>query len=198
MHQEVAVFLKSRQRRGIISGVEKLKNRFGLRCVGPFFTLGAQLRQAYQAMADALRDIRLPGVGGAAQTSFNRKRGGATRLPPPRHRRLAGFPEFATDRDEATRRQFDRGVRVTELMKQKQYAPMSVAEMALSLYAVNNGFMDKVDRRKVVDFEAGLQSFFRTNFGELLRQINDKPELTREVEAGLKKCCEEFVAGATY
>jgi F-type H+-transporting ATPase subunit alpha len=70
--------------------------------------------------------------------------------------------------------------------------------MALSLYAVNGGYMDKVDRKKVVDFEHGLQAFARTSYADLLRQINDKPELTKEVEAALKKCCEEFVATGTY
>ena len=81
---------------------------------------------------------------------------------------------------------------MTELMKQKQYAPMSVAEMALSLYAANNGYFDKVDRRKVVETEAGLQSFARGGYSDLLKGINAKPDLTKEVEAALKKCCDEF------
>jgi F-type H+-transporting ATPase subunit alpha len=79
-------------------------------------------------------------------------------------------------------------------MKQKQYAPMSVAEMALSLYAANNGYFDKVDRRKVVDTEAALQSFAKTNYGALLSTINDKPDLSKDVDAQLKKACEEFFA----
>ena len=85
-------------------------------------------------------------------------------------------------------------MRVTELMKQKQYSPMSVAEMALSLYAANNGYFDKVDRRKVVDTEAGLQSFARGSHAALLKGINDKPDLSKDVEAALKKCCDEFFA----
>ncbi len=137
-------------------------------------------------------------VGGAAQTNIIKKLGGGIRLALAQYRELAAFSQFASDLDEATRRQLERGVRVTEVMKQKQYSPMSVAEMAVSLYAVNNGYMDKVDRRKVVDFEAGLQSFFRSNYADLMKQINDKPDLSKEVEAGLKKCCEEFVAGSTY
>ena len=92
------------------------------------------------------------------------------------------------------RRQLERGQRVSELMKQKQYAPMSVAEMALSLYAGNNGYFDKVDRRKVVEAEAGLQSFARSSYADLLKSINAKPDLSKEVEAGLKKCCEDFFA----
>ena len=83
-------------------------------------------------------------------------------------------------------------------MKQKQYAPLSVAEMALSLYAVNNGFMDKVDRRKVGDFEAALQSFARTGFRQVLEAINAKPVLSPENDAALKKLCEEFAASGTY
>jgi len=100
--------------------------------------------------------------------------------------------------DEATRRQLDRGIRVTELMKQKQYAPMSVAEMALSLYAVNNGFMDKVDRRKVGDYEAALQSFAKTSYRQVLEAINAKPVLSPENESALKKLCEEFASTGTY
>ncbi|MFO7278634.1 MAG: F0F1 ATP synthase subunit alpha, partial [Pseudomonadota bacterium] len=76
--------------------------------------------------------------------------------------------------------------------------PMSVAEMALSIYAVNNGYMDKVERKKVVDFEAALQAFAKTNYKELLDAINANPNLTPEFEAGLKKVCEEFVATGTY
>ncbi len=88
-------------------------------------------------------------VGGAAQTNIIKKLGGGIRLALAQYRELEAFSQFASDLDEATRRQLERGVRVTELMKQKQYAPMSVAEMALTLYAANNGFFDKVPRNKV-------------------------------------------------
>ncbi|MDP9013639.1 MAG: F0F1 ATP synthase subunit alpha [Pseudomonadota bacterium] len=138
--------------------------------------------------------ISVSRVGGAAQTNIIKKLGGGIRLALAQYRELAAFSQFASDLDEATRRQLERGMRVTELMKQKQYAPMSVAEMALSLYAANSGFFDKVDRRKVVETEAALQSFARTNYGSLLKTILDKPDLTKEVEAALKKCCEEFFA----
>jgi F-type H+-transporting ATPase subunit alpha len=133
-------------------------------------------------------------VGGAAQTNIIKKLGGGVRLALAQFRELAAFSQFASDLDEATRRQLERGQRVTELMKQKQYAPMSVAEMALSLYAANNGYFDKVTRLKVVETEAGLQSFARSSYGELLQTINGKPDLTKEVEASLKKCCDEFFA----
>jgi F-type H+-transporting ATPase subunit alpha len=138
--------------------------------------------------------ISVSRVGGAAQTNIIKKLGGGIRLALAQYRELAAFSQFASDLDEATRRQLERGQRVTELMKQKQYAPMSVAEMALSLYAANNGFFDKVDRLKVVETEAALQSFARTTYADLLKSINNKPDLSAEVEAALKKCCGEFFA----
>ncbi len=138
--------------------------------------------------------ISVSRVGGAAQTNIIKKLGGGIRLSLAQYRELAAFSQFASDLDEATRRQLERGIRVTELMKQKQYAPMSVAEMALSLYAANSGFFDKVDRTKVVATEAALQTFARTNYGPLLKTIGDKPDLSKDVEASLKKCCEEFFA----
>src|SRR5690606_29519563 len=120
------------------------------------------------------------------------------RLALAQYRELAAFSQFASDLDEATRRQLERGQRVTELMKQKQYSPMSVAEMALSIYAVNNGYMDKVDRPKIGDFEAGLQAHAKTNHKAALDAINENPVLSPENEAALKKICEEFVATGTY
>src|SRR5258707_249755 len=138
--------------------------------------------------------ISVSRVGGAAQTNIIKKLGGGIRLALAQFRELAAFSQFASDLDEATRRQLARGQRVTELIKQKQYAPMSVAEMALSLYAGNNGYFDKVDRRKVVETEAGLQAFARSSYADLLKSINSKPDLSGEVEAALKKCCTEFFA----
>jgi F-type H+/Na+-transporting ATPase subunit alpha len=138
--------------------------------------------------------ISVSRVGGAAQTNIIKKLGGGVRLALAQYRELAAFSQFASDLDEATRRQLERGVRVTELMKQKQYAPMSVAEMALTLFAGNNGYFDKVDRKKVVETEAAMQAFARASYGELLKGINAKPDLSKEVEATLKKCCDEFFA----
>ena len=122
--------------------------------------------------------ISVSRVGGAAQTGIIKKLGGGVRLALAQYRELAAFSQFASDLDEATRRQLDRGVRVVELMKQKQYSPMSVAEMALSLYAVNGGYFDKVPREKVVSAEAQLQSFAKTNAADLVKSINDKPDLS--------------------
>jgi F-type H+-transporting ATPase subunit alpha len=142
--------------------------------------------------------ISVSRVGGAAQTGIIKKLGGGVRLALAQYRELAAFSQFASDLDEATRRQLDRGVRVVELMKQKQYSPMSVAEMALSLYAVNNGHFDKVPREKVVSAEAQLQAFAKTNAADLVKSINDKPELSKEVDAGLKKLCEDFFSSASF
>ena len=142
--------------------------------------------------------ISVSRVGGAAQTDIIKKLGGGIRLALAQYRELAAFSQFASDLDEATRRQLERGQRVTEVMKQKQYAPMSVAEMALSIYAVNNGYMDKVELKKVVAFEAALQGFAHTNYQSMLDDINKQPKLTKDNEAAMKKCIEDFVATGTY
>jgi F-type H+/Na+-transporting ATPase subunit alpha len=137
--------------------------------------------------------ISVSRVGGAAQTDIIKRLGGGIRLALAQYRELAAFSQFASDLDEATRKQIDRGQRVTEVMKQKQYAPMSVAEMALSIYAVNNGYMDKVERSKVVAFETALLGFAHSSHEASIKAINDKPVL-KEHEATLKKICEDFVA----
>jgi F-type H+-transporting ATPase subunit alpha len=142
--------------------------------------------------------ISVSRVGGAAQTDIIKKLGGGIRLALAQYRELAAFSQFASDLDEATRRQLERGQRVTEVMKQKQYAPLSVAEMALSIFAVNNGYMDKVDIKKVVDFEAALQAFAHTNHQSTLDAINATPKLSKENEAAMKKVIEDFVATGTY
>src|ERR1017187_4108759 len=141
--------------------------------------------------------ISVSRVGGAAQTDIIKRLGGGIRRALAQYRELAAFSQFASDLDEATRRQLERGQRVSEVMKQKQYAPMSVAQMALSLYAVTNGYMDKVERTKIVDFEASLQNFARASYRETLAAINQKPELKAH-EAALKKVCEDFLATGTY
>ena len=142
--------------------------------------------------------ISVSRVGGAAQTDIIKKLGGGIRLSLAQYRELAAFSQFASDLDEATRRQLERGQRVTEVMKQKQYAPMSVAEMALSIYAVNNGYMDKVELKKVVAFEAALQSFAHSNYKPMLDSINATPKFSKENEAALKKCLEDFLATGSY
>ena len=142
--------------------------------------------------------ISVSRVGGAAQTDIIKKLGGGIRLALAQFRELAAFSQFASDLDEATRKQIERGQRVTEVMKQKQYAPMSVAEMALSIFAVNNGYMDKVELKKIVAFEAALQAFAHSNYKAMLDGINATPKLSKENEALMKKCIEDFVATGTY
>jgi F-type H+-transporting ATPase subunit alpha len=141
--------------------------------------------------------ISVSRVGGAAQTDIIKKLGGGIRLALAQYRELAAFSQFASDLDEATRRQLERGERVTEVMKQKQYAPMSVAEMALSIYSVNSGYMDKVARNKVVDFEAALQSFANASYANELAAINAEPVLKKHEET-LKKICDDFAATGSY
>jgi F-type H+-transporting ATPase subunit alpha len=136
-------------------------------------------------------------VGGSAQTDIIKRLGGGIRLALAQYRELAAFSQFASDLDQATRNQLERGQRVTELMKQKQYAPMSVAEMALSIYAVNSGYMDKVDVKKVGAFEIGLQSFAKSSFKSDIDAINAEPVL-KKFEATLKKICEEFAKTGSY
>src|SRR5205807_1037791 len=124
--------------------------------------------------------ISVSRVGGAAQTDIIKKLGGGIRLSLAQYRELAAFSQFASDLDEATRRQLERGQRVTEVMKQKQYAPMSVAEMALAIYAVNSGYLDKVELKKVVAFETALQAFAHSGYQSMLDAINSAPKLTKE------------------
>jgi F-type H+-transporting ATPase subunit alpha len=141
--------------------------------------------------------ISVSRVGGAAQTDIIKKLGGGIRLALAQYRELAAFSQFASDLDEATRKQLERGQRVTEVMKQKQYAPQSVAQMALAIYSVNNGYMDKVAINKVVAFEAALQAFAGSSFKSEMAAINAKPELKAQ-EATLKKICEEFAKSGSY
>jgi F-type H+-transporting ATPase subunit alpha len=137
-------------------------------------------------------------VGGAAQTKIIKKLGGGVRLALAQYRELAAFAQFASDLDETTRRQLQRGQRVTELMKQKQYSPLSVAEMALSLYAVNEGYLDKVEVSKITEFEAALHDYARANHQDLLDRINERGDYSDEIQAGLKKVCEGFAEKGAY
>jgi F-type H+-transporting ATPase subunit alpha len=133
-------------------------------------------------------------VGGAAQTKIVKKLGGGIRLALAQYRELAAFAQFASDLDEATRKQLERGQRATELMKQKQYSPMSVAEMGISLFSVDRGYLDDVPLNKIGDFEAGLLAFARANHAALVDKINAAGDYNDEIEAGLKKVVEDFKA----
>ena len=137
-------------------------------------------------------------VGGAAQTKIIKKLGGGVRLDLAQYRELAAFAQFASDLDETTRKQIERGQRVTELMKQKQYSPMSVAEQALSLLAASKGFLDDVEVNKVVDFEAAMQAYLKSNEAELIAKINETGDYNDEVEAAMTAAIEKFKATSTW
>jgi F-type H+-transporting ATPase subunit alpha len=137
-------------------------------------------------------------VGGSAQTKIIKKLGGGVRLDLAQYRELAAFSQFASDLDEGTRKQLARGQRVTELMKQPQFAPLSVAEMAFSLFAANEGFLDDVDVKKVVDFEAALLSYLRSSQKALLDKINVKGDFNDEIAAEMRKAIETFKSTNTW
>jgi F-type H+-transporting ATPase subunit alpha len=137
-------------------------------------------------------------VGGAAQTKIIKKLGGGVRLALAQYRELAAFAQFASDLDEATRKQLERGQRVTELMKQKQYSPLSIAEMGASLYAANEGYLDDVDVSKIVDFEAAMHSYLSSSHADLMNKINETADWNDDIEAGLKAAVEDFKANNAY
>ena len=137
-------------------------------------------------------------VGGAAQTGIIKKLGGGVRLALAQYRELAAFAQFASDLDETTRHQLDRGQRVTELMKQKQYSPLTVAEMAVSLFSVNEGFLDDVPSEKVVDFETALHAYARANAQDLLDKINSSGDYDEDVQGKLKTLVESFKETGAY
>jgi len=137
-------------------------------------------------------------VGGAAQTKVIKKLGGGIRLALAQYRELAAFAQFASDLDEATRKQLERGKMVTELMKQFQYSPMNVAEMAVTLFAVNRGYMDDVEVKRALAFEAALQSFMKSKYAAIMAKIQSSGDLDGEAEKQLAAAIEDFKAGAAY
>ena len=137
-------------------------------------------------------------VGGAAQTKIIKKLGGGVRLALAQYRELAAFSQFASDLDESTRKQLERGERVMELMKQPQYSPLTVGEMAISLYAVDKGYIDDVEVNKVVPFEAALHDYIRSNFKDLLDQINESGDYNDDIEASIKKAVEDFKSNGVW
>ncbi len=137
-------------------------------------------------------------VGGAAQTPIIKKLGGGVRLTLAQYRELAAFSQFASDLDEQTRKQLERGQRVMELMKQKQYSPLTVAEMAVSLFAANEGYLDDVDVSKVVNFEAALHHYLNTEQVDLVEKVNATPEYTDEVEQAFHTAVKDFKANHAW
>jgi len=137
-------------------------------------------------------------VGGAAQTKIIKKLSGGIRTALAQYRELAAFAQFASDLDEATRKQLEHGQRVTELMKQKQYAPMSIADMALSLYAAERGFLTDVEIAKVGSFEQALIAYFNRDHADLMAKINVKGDFNDEIDSGIKAGIEKFKATQTW
>jgi F-type H+-transporting ATPase subunit alpha len=131
-------------------------------------------------------------VGGAAQTKIIKKLGGGIRLALAQYRELASFAQFASDLDEATRKQLERGQRVTELMKQNQFAPMTVANMAISLFAVERGYLDDVALKDIISFENDLQEFVSSSHSDVLSNVNEKCNYDKEVEAKFHEILEQF------
>jgi F-type H+-transporting ATPase subunit alpha len=136
--------------------------------------------------------ISVSRVGGAAQTKVIKKLSGGIRTDLAQYRELAAFAQFASDLDNATRNQLERGRRVTELMKQPQYAPLSVSEMAVTLFAVNKGYFDDVDVVRLLDFESKLHQFVKSKYSSLIEKVQTTRELDAEGEKQLAAAIEEF------
>ncbi|MBV2185412.1 MAG: F0F1 ATP synthase subunit alpha [Rhizobium sp.] len=136
--------------------------------------------------------ISVSRVGGAAQTKVIKKLGGGVRLALAQYRELAAFAQFASDLDDATRKQLERGRRVTELMKQPQFSPLSVAEMAVSLFAANQGYLDDVDNARILPFEAALHQYMRQQHAALMDKIESTRDLDKDGEAELANAVAAF------
>jgi len=137
-------------------------------------------------------------VGGAAQTKIIKKLGGGVRLTLAQYRELAAFSQFASDLDEATRKQLQRGQRVTELMKQPQYQPLSTAEMAFSLFAANEGYLDDVEVNKIVAFEAALHDYINSSQAELVAKVNAEANYNDDVANAFHEALKDFKANHTW
>jgi F-type H+-transporting ATPase subunit alpha len=138
--------------------------------------------------------ISVSRVGGAAQTKIMKRKdtGAGVRLALAQYRELAAFAQFASDLDEATRKQLEHGRIVTEVMKQPQYQPMAVWEMALTLFAVNNGFMEGVDIKQLAGFEKSLRDFIRSKHAALMERLEKNKDMSKEDETELRAAIEQF------
>ena len=142
--------------------------------------------------------ISVSRVGGAAQLPSIRKLGGGVRIALAQFRELEAFAQFASDLDDASREQLEQGQKVTEVMKQKQYSPMSVGEMSVMLFAVNEGYMKDVELNKVSDFESALLSFMASEYKELMVNLDDTGEYSDDVLASFKEALEKFKSTQTW
>ena len=139
-------------------------------------------------------------VGGAAQTKIMKRRdtGGGVRLALAQYRELAAFAQFASDLDEATRKQLERGRMVTELMKQPQYMPLQVWEMALTLFAVNNGYFDDIDVKKALSAEKSMRDYLQGKYADLVGRMEDKKDLSADDEKALKAAVEDWKKNGSF
>lgn len=137
-------------------------------------------------------------VGGAAQTPIIKKLGGGLRLALAQFRELESFAQFASDLDEATRKQLQRGQILMEVLKQKQYSPLTVAEMALCLYAANEGHFDSVELKKVSVFDEELRSFANSNYADFLASVNSEAKYTDEVKAKFEEIIKTFKSSTSW
>lgn len=142
--------------------------------------------------------ISVSRVGGAAQTKIIKKLGGGIRLALAQYRELAAFAQFASDLDDATRSQLEHGQRVTELMKQAQYSPLSVAEMAVVLYAANEGYLKAVEINKIGDFESSLLSYMNGEQTDLMASINETGDYSDAIEAKFKAALDKFISTQSW
>ena len=142
--------------------------------------------------------ISVSRVGGAAQTKIIKKLGGGIRIALAQYRELAAFAAFASDLDDATRAQLEHGQRVTELMKQKQYSPLSIAEMGVSLFAANEGFLEDIELNKVLDFESALLAYMNSEHGDLLGKINESGDYDDDIERAFRSALEKFKSTQTW
>jgi F-type H+-transporting ATPase subunit alpha len=144
--------------------------------------------------------ISVSRVGGAAQTKIMKRRdtGGGVRLALAQYRELAAFAQFASDLDEATRKQLERGRMVTELMKQPQYQPLQVWEMALTLFAVNNGFFDSIDVKKALGAEKSMRDHLKTKYAAMVKAMEDKKDLSADEEKALKAAIEDWKKNGSF
>lgn len=142
--------------------------------------------------------ISVSRVGGAAQTKIVKKLSGGIRTALAQYRELAAFAQFSSDLDDATRKQLDHGQKVTELMKQKQYSPMSVAHQSLVLFAAEKGYLADVELSKIVDFEAALLSYANTQHAELMAEINAKADYNDAIVGKLTALLDSFKATQTW
>jgi len=142
--------------------------------------------------------ISVSRVGGSAQVPYMKKLSGGVKQALAAYRELAAFSQFASDLDDATRRQLDRGARVTELMKQKQFSPMTVSEMGAVLFAANEGYLEDVPVEKILDFEQAFLSYMRSEHGNFMSGIDESGDYSDEIVETLNQAITKFKETQTY